>query len=482
MKIWKKAVLLIALIGCFVLNQCEELNAQAAYRSLSSPSSNARFIQDEEDGANEIISTPPPATQQPAAELPPLEYSEQVAPVYPGTDGTWYEKGSTLGDSNYMGEFQETYSSSQNCDAHPAPGYFEAQGYTDYSCGNNCHSVCRSGCGCNRRFGRRCRKRDGGTYFAGAEATFLYADYDGPNAMISLADGFGRSQTNAAVGEFGYLGPSPRVWVGHQKSWERNAFVVRYWSLGASENRSNLGDMNLQTGDWFTNSSLNMYTIDMEYSKYLGGTTRLLFGGRFADFEASAYANGSVFNGAIFILPGGFVPSDSLSANALAQNHFMGAGPLLGLTGSRNLRRGLKFYWAARGSALIGENYTRAYTVANSTNGSIAASGVVSGGFQQQNVSRQGFVGADFQLATQGEDDSIAWVGELQCGISYTHQVTCKAEFFVRAGMEYQYWGILGGDVQSMVSRNNNSVVASARTDNIDLHLYGLTCSAGFSF
>lgn len=317
-----------------------------------------------------------------------------------------------------------------------------------------CHSCGAVGaCGCYSAKG----------LIAGVEATFLWADVEGGGAgsftVFDAANNPVTGMTNGGSDISGEYGFAPRLWLGYQ--WDKWGLVGRYWDYRTDgrDFEPFLGPPAPLGFESLTN--LRLYTTDLELRRlycHRGWEGYASFGVRYAHLEVASGLRNTTLLG-----------NELLSASALSGQAAHGTGLTGSLVGARPISKhsSAQLFWSARGSVLWGHSDNEVYTTASA-------------------ISTLPASAAAFNGASGGGDNTL-WIGEVQLGVQWTHQLRClPGVAFLRVVGEYQYWDTDsdGGAMAFSVADINpgSAILATATAGDTRVDLYGFGISTGFSW
>ena len=300
-----------------------------------------------------------------------------------------------------------------------------------------------------------CSEDCGWDWIAGTEATFLDAQVDNSGGFALASDLTGPSIINdsASTGGFQDMTFAPRVWLGMQgECW---GLVGRFFYLSDSTN--DFSPVVFGSG-LALSERLKLYTTDLEAvrSGYVKNTkVDASFGVRYASVETGgSNATASILG------------QDLITASALTNSSFNGTGLTGGLTGRTQVRNCSNLYWiwSARGSVLWGDSFSVVQTAAavNSLNANAAS--------------------VNFAL---GESDDAMFIGELQLGLQWEHELKCiPANAFVRIAGEYQTWTaeLPRAFAVSGAAVGSSGALAFAEAGDTDVTLAGFSIGTGFTW
>ena len=325
-----------------------------------------------------------------------------------------------------------------------------------------------------------CCCRDGGFWFAGAEATALQSVVrTGGSIRASFSDTTAPGVSTAAfldgdgLDDFAY---GPRVWVGRQFN-EKWGFVGRYWNLsGNSLHRPDLNPNIPNVGSNFATfeqgDTASLYTADLEFIRsFEPGAWKVdaMGGIRAAHMDAR-----SDFLGFGVFTTGNFI-------NLTLQNgmEFDGVGGTGGLLARRRIGDSpFSLVLGGRYSYLGG--YTEAF---GRSSGTVASSPSAP------------LVGA--ATVTRDGARAHASISEFQAGLQADYPLAfIPASAFIRTTFEYQNWGIHGkptggagfGGTIGDLTTNSFAVAGMAplpgdpRHGRADAHLVGVAFAVGLNW
>ena len=293
----------------------------------------------------------------------------------------------------------------------------------------------------------------------GIESTFLFPILDSGNAGVLVEDDFGGFDTLYSTNEVDLddnMFISPRIWVGlqHCCGWGVNARL--FW-LGDSDSAFT-PDTPFFLQSHYASSRLQAYTFDAEVTKnwcnYYGDPRNFAFGFRYANLEASELVEAHAESN-----------GDFAQAMGLTERYFNGPGFTFAYGGAKSSCNcsSVSYFFNFRGSFLWGTIRNSAQTTAF--------------------VFDPGAAGAanDFSTAV-AETDDITFIGEVQLGVRFEHQLQCCcARAFLSTAVEYQYWHADGGFAVagSTAFTDDLEVTSIAVAGDLEMHMIGLTVGTG---
>ncbi|TWT89844.1 hypothetical protein Mal64_02250 [Pseudobythopirellula maris] len=313
--------------------------------------------------------------------------------------------------------------------------------------GSGCCSPCNSGCGCLN-------------IYAGAEATFLSADFESASALRVDATGIVLTPSTVYNENLEHkISVGPRVWLGADNGcWGAQ---VRYWHLDENHRESN--GTTQPIGNIYDASriqgEIDAHTFDAEVVRRFTNSrsdNRLSFGFRYAKFDIVESTS----------LDASFLGPQQVAGTTTGERFIEAPGltfALAGTSGASNT--GLRFFYSGRASFLWGDNGAQVLTTATTRNG--AGSNTV----------------ADSDLVNS---DDVIFIGEVQLGLEYRRRLQQSAgTYFVRSSVEYQHWT---GDFNGAGATATNAIglddvtSTGAVSGPGDIDLIGLTLSTGFIY
>ena len=293
----------------------------------------------------------------------------------------------------------------------------------------------------------------------GVESTFLYPILDSGNTQVLVEDFFNGFDTLYSSNEVDLdddMFYSPRIWVGlqHCSGWGVNARL--FW-LGDSASAFT-PDTPFLLQSHYVSSRLQAYSFDTELTKnwcnYYGDPRNFAIGFRYASLEASELTEADAQAG-----------TDFGQALAMTERYFDGPGFTLAYGGSKSSCScpSINWFFNFRGSFMWGTIRNSAHTTAWATDPAVAG------------------LASDFSTAV-AETDDITFIGEVQLGVRWEHQLQCCcARAFLSTAVEYQYWCADGGFAAagSTAFTDDIQVTALAVSGDLELHMIGLTVGTG---
>lgn len=304
--------------------------------------------------------------------------------------------------------------------------------------------------------GKKCGSGCCLTMVGGVESTFLFPILDDAPADVIVEDSFARTHYSSSSVELDDdIFFSPRIWAGLECcGW---GVIGRLWWLGDSDT-----NLTPATPFYLQNSTekarLQAYTVDFEvYKRWCncyGDDRQFAIGFRYANWEASDLAEAH-----------GEASDDFFQVLAQTNREFDGPGLTLAYQGTKccDCCACVKLFFNLRGSVLWGNTLTQAQTTAWVFDPDL------------------GGVANDFSTATAYSDD-IAFIGEVQVGGQWEHQLACScARVYLRAAFEYQYWSADSGFAAagSNAFTDDIDVTALATADDFQMNLVGFTIGTG---
>ena len=290
-------------------------------------------------------------------------------------------------------------------------------------------------------------------WLAGTEAAFLSCNPHNSSTSVTASSGAG---TTSGGGGGGYDGMTyaPRVWLGVEGDcW---GLLGRFFYLSDYSDSSApfLGNGSILT------DQLRVYTTDLEFTRkghYNCTKLDASFGVRYASLDSSGSA--TALSTDIQTLG---------AAAAYSASSFNGTGITGGLQGRTpiNCCSNLHYFWNVRGSVIWGSSSASAITAAAASDNPANANSV--------------------NAAFAASDSESLWIGEIQVGLQWEHQLTCiPANAFFRVAAEYQNWNADNGSgafATSLALTPGAGGAATAQAGDIELDLVGLTIGTGFTW
>ncbi len=292
----------------------------------------------------------------------------------------------------------------------------------------------------------------------GAEMTFLAPQLNGTAPRITTWDLAAPSQLDYSTGlaDIDEFHPGSRVWLGVQAAqW---GLVGRYWRFSNAAIYRDAAVDSLGADAFpavLAESRLDAYALDFEVTRawqLAQGRTEASLGVRFAslDHDAALHTQSSFNNDLLFGL-------------AASLREYRGTGLTVGWSGQQPFFGSQQFrlFWNTRTSALWG-------TVRNTAE-------------SQALIHTPGGWLSDAE-AQGAEVERPMFIGEIQLGLEWTHQLTCPAAVFARVAGEYQTWIVDGGDVLASASATDPGVAARgavSRGPGIQAAFVGLSLGFG---
>ncbi len=325
----------------------------------------------------------------------------------------------------------------------PTPDFYEDESY-NLTCGPGCTA----------------HHHGGWLWTFGVEETFLVPDRDGTQASVLVTSPF--ETFSATPKESMELGP--RLWFGIQKPhWQ---LLGRMWLLNSVDNE--FDPVLLGTGDRrgsLIDNDVQAFTVDFEVQRLFIGADcwnhYLGFGYRFASLEDVSRVSATSLDTTNPI-------AAVVQADAFALSKFDGSGLTVSFGATKPLHVGccaqLDFFYNLRGSMCWGNVDTAAQTSVVVLDPNIP-----------------GTANRFDAAAATGRDE--LFIGELQVGTRWTHQLKCvPGVAFFHAAFEYQWWDVDGGIAfsESAALVNANSGLATAVSGpNTEISLIGFALGAG---
>ncbi len=309
-------------------------------------------------------------------------------------------------------------------------------------------------------------KGKGGAYcksrwlFMHVEAVFLAPVLKDQTLDFVLTDIGGATSTTLTSGTANaeYFDVTPRITLGIQgdHGW---GVAIRYWRMNNAADANDLLDIGnpLDLTGFTAGSAFKAYTLDGEVIKgFCRGDWDLLgtFGVRHLNSNRTESISGL-----------GIVGLDSYFGQAISEREFNGTGITGSLSGLRACYNhcGVDWFWSVRGSAVWGDNDTRALS--------------------QMTLVNPGGFASSVNLATASSSDTM-FIGEAQFGLQWSREIeTFNARTFARCAAEYQYWNADDGSAAATSFAGNAGVsgaVVGSTARRLDLHLIGFNLGAGF--
>jgi hypothetical protein len=303
-------------------------------------------------------------------------------------------------------------------------------------------------------------------FYTGAEAAILFPILSSSHASVIAADSIAQFQVDQGTASLeGNMSLSPRVWFGLQRGkW---GVETRFFNFSNSEHIFSPEEPH-SARNYSSMERIEAWTADVElYKRWCnchGDDRRLSVGFRWADLESSNESTLDYFSSNTFAL-----------ATALSSRKFSGPGVTIGLSGAHrsdlccsepDCCSVLKCYWGIRGSIIIADVVNYAHTDAYVFDPVLpaAATSINTG---------------------VGLGDDTAFMAEANLGLLYEHPLACTpATFFVRGGVEYQFWGSDGAFAAagSTAFSNDVSISSYANSDDLNLQLIGGVLGFGFTW
>jgi hypothetical protein len=315
---------------------------------------------------------------------------------------------------------------------------------------------------------------------AGMEATFLTPDLNSAGGTSLEVEDIQNDRYDVFTSQSNdvdslYL--SPRIWLGVQGClWGAN---LRYWHLYANEGAYDptIGSQNIWDGydcgvpdvGYFTCSTLEAYTVDLEITRRFclhDCWMQAAVGVRHAELEASESITGLALT-----------DDGLLSGYGRANRYTRGTGLLLGLYGRKPIFPCSSVHWFynVRWSAVWGPTHTSAETFAS-----------VQAGDDDYTASAASVNGAYTCV-----DDTL-FIGEVQLGVEWNYALVCMpANAFFRVALEYQRWdggtGFSGANSFAGITLDGdteaNSIISTnAAAPAPQLDLVGFTIGTGLTW
>ncbi len=296
-------------------------------------------------------------------------------------------------------------------------------------------------------------------WVVGVESTFLSPDIHGAPGRVSVTDA-GTGLTNVLSSGMAKveddLFVAPRIWLGRKgETW---GVVGRFWKLSESETAFDAFSGSPDTSGVNAFGSLEAYTIDLEATRdfcWRNWDMEAAFGARYAWFDHQSSISTTQLVGPTLA-----------NASALSARDFGGTGLTFALGGARPLRSrpSVQLFWNARGSVMWGDLSGIAETNLLATDGaSVAAAG----------------------STASSESDEDLFIGELQIGAQWEHQLRCvPASAFVRVAGEIQYWDANGVSASSFSAGSvaPATLVATGEAGGFYMDLFGFALAAGLTY
>jgi hypothetical protein len=335
--------------------------------------------------------------------------------------------------------------------------------------GDCCNTGCDNCTGCDNGTGcddcNDCTDWDcqtAGGFYAGVEATLLWADINGSPSQVGTFDPFGApvSVHSSAYSDVGDgMTASPRLWLGYQGSgcW---GVVGRYFDYRSTAMTLDPFAGPLDTLGLMSNNKLRAYNMDIE-------ATRLFDRGCWSGNVSLGVRHASL-NSTSSISSNSVVGTDLVSGIAMTDRQFNGTGLTFGFLGRRPIGcSGANFFINARGSMLWGNSAASAEAATSILTPLGAAS--------------------DFQFAAAGNDEGELFIGEIQAGVEWEYELQCApATAFLRLAGEFQYWegdhGLNASAVSTSFAVPGATVVSAATAGDQQLDLFGVSLAAGISY
>jgi hypothetical protein len=315
---------------------------------------------------------------------------------------------------------------------------------------------------------------------AGMEATFLTPDLNSSGGTTLDVEDIQNDRYDvfsSQSNDVDSLYLSPRVWLGIQGClWGAN---LRYWHLYANEGAYDPTIGSFNTWDdydcgvpdigYFTTSTLEAYTVDLEITRRFclhDCWMQAAVGLRHAELEASESITGL-----------GLTDDGLLSGYGRANRYTRGTGILLGLYGRKPLFpcSSVNWFYNVRWSAVWGPTHTSAETFA-----------AVQAGDDDFTASAASVNGAYTCV-----DDTL-FIGEVQLGLEWNYALVCMpANAFFRVALEYQRWdggsGFSGANSFAGITLDGdteaNSIIStSASAPAPQMDLIGFTIGTGLTW
>jgi hypothetical protein len=296
----------------------------------------------------------------------------------------------------------------------------------------------------------------------GGGDTYGFGTYNFNPAAVGVGNPIGApiaATTNYSSSVNGLV-VTPRIWMGVMgECW---GFGVRYWRFANSSGGETAA---LGPGSSvFQQGALKLQTFDLEAIRRFcccGNQFWISGGVRYGQFERNSTVQAFNYAGPL-----------TFTGAASSGSGFNGVGPTIAIYGLKPIGCSCwNLFYSARGSYLYSDNST-AFAQTDAT------FNVTAGG--------AGSVGTNVGNASGSNGN--AWIGELQLGAQYNHQMTCfPGVAFFRISGEYQYWHINNGATANSSSYSGvaagpvfagNYTTASA--GNSTLGLLGVGLSTGF--
>ncbi|MEC7408473.1 MAG: hypothetical protein VYB72_06655, partial [Planctomycetota bacterium] len=303
-------------------------------------------------------------------------------------------------------------------------------------------------------------------FYTGAEAALLFPILSASHASVVASNSTSQISVDQGTASLeGNLALSPRVWFGLQRGkW---GVETRFFNFSNSEHFFS-PEKTLVARNYSSMERIEAWSADVEVFKswcnHHGDDRRLSFGFRWADLESSNETTLDYYTNSTFAL-----------ANALSYRKFSGPGVTLAFSGAHksdicalgeDCNSSLKCYWNFRGSVIIADVNNYAHTDAIVFDPALpATAATVNTGV--------------------GEGDDTAFLLEANLGLLYEHPLVCTpATFFVRGGLEYQFWGSDGAFAAagSSAFMNNVNITAYANSDDLNLQLIGGVLGFGLTW
>ncbi len=303
-------------------------------------------------------------------------------------------------------------------------------------------------------------------FYTGAEAAILFPILSSSTASVMAADSITQFSVDQGTASLeGNLNLSPRVWFGLQRGkW---GVETRFFNFNDSEHYFSPEQPHIAR-NYSSMERIQAWTADVEVFKkwctHHGDDRRMSFGFRWADLESSNESTMDYFTNNTFAL-----------ATAMSSRKFSGPGVTLALSGAHrsdlccteaDCCSVLKCYWGIRGSVIIANVTNYAHTDAVVFDPVLPATA------------------ATINTGV-GEGDDTAFLAEANLGLLYEHPLACSpATFFVRGGVEYQFWGSDGAFAAAGSSAFSNNVTISsyANSDDLNLQLIGGVLGFGLTW
>jgi hypothetical protein len=297
-------------------------------------------------------------------------------------------------------------------------------------------------------------------WIAGVEMTILDSEINGTHPAVEIQDNTipAFSQYSTALADVAdELTFAPRVWMGVADcNW---GIVGRFWYLSESDLAYDPITGGFDRQGYLATSRLKAYNVDLEVIRFLyawGWRWDLGFGVRYASLEHDAFVAAESING-----------FDFTRSAAFTSRQFDGTGITLAVGGKRAIHCSkLSLFWNIRNSVIWGDARAEADVVSVAVGANSSGVGVAN--------------------ATAITDKGNAWIGEVQLGVQYEHELKCiPAVAFIKVAAEYQHWDVdadLRAAAISAAAVPNIQSTALADASTLRMDLIGLTIGAGLTW